>query len=524
VLPGRAYQLEDVLHIAWRRKWIILVPFVLLSAAIVLFSRSLPNQYRSETLILVVPQRVPESYVRSTVTYPIEDRLKSLQQQILSRSRLEPIIVDLNLYPHLRSTMTMEELVRHMRAAPIKVETVRGDAFTVSFVSHDPVTAQRVTTRLASAFIEENVRERASLADGTSEFLQVQLDEARRRLIEQEQKLEHYRIAHSGEMPSQTSANLQAVQSGRLQLQSVADSLNRYRDRQAALERQLADLLAPDAVGMTASSGSGVSGAAPGAGSPGNAATPTELLEDARRQLRDLEERRFTAQHPDVVALKRRIRHLEETVPARATGRGAEPVQATAARSTAELLRERRVREVRDELQALDRNIQLEQSKEQRLHEEIAVYQARLEAAPIRESELTELTRDYETLQDIYRTLLAKREDSKIAANLERRQVGEQFKVLDPARVPERPFSPDRQKINLAGIVCGLLVGLGLAGLLEYTDSTLKTEDDIRQVLALPVLALVPVMKAARGSRRPRAETRWPFAAALAALVRMWPW
>jgi polysaccharide chain length determinant protein (PEP-CTERM system associated) len=522
VLPGRSYQLEDILHIAWRRKWLILIPFVVLSVGTVLYSRRLPNQYRSETLILVVPQRVPDSYVRSTVTDKIEDRLKSLQQQILSRSRLEPIILDLNLYPHLRSTMTMEELVRHMRAAPIKVDTVRGDAFTVSYVSDDPITAQRVTTRLASAFIEENVRERASLADGTSEFLQVQLEDARRRLIEQEQKLERYRLQHSGEMPSQTNANLQAVQNGRLQLQAVADSLNRYRDRQAAVERQLSDLLAPDAVGVSAAPALGA-GAAPAA----DPSSPIEQLDAARGKLREFEERRFTAQHPDVVALKRRIRALEAQVtamPPSGGGRGAPPPQAVAARSIADIVRERRVRELRDELETLQRSIQLEQAKQQQITQEIDMYQARLEAAPIRESELTELTRDYETLQDIYRALLAKREDSKIAANLERRQVGEQFKILDPARVPERPFSPDRQKINVAGILVGLLVGLGLAGLLEYTDSTLKTEDDIRDVLALPVLALVPMMKPARGAQRARPERRWPFAAGLAALVRMWPW
>jgi uncharacterized protein involved in exopolysaccharide biosynthesis len=323
-------------------------------------------------------------------------------------------------------------------------------------------------------------------------------------------------------MPSQTAANLQAVQNGRLQLQAVADSLNRLGDRQSALERQLAELLSPDALGVVAPV------AAPSAGVPAHpdGASPSDQLDQARTKLRELEEKRFTAQHPDVIALKRRIRTLEAQVAAAPVGggRGSAPEHVVAARSAAELLRDRRVRDLRDELQSLERQVQLEKAKEQRLNQEVAAYQARLEAAPIRESELTELTRDYETLQDIYRALLAKREDSKIAANLERRQVGEQFKVLDPARVPERPFSPDRQKINLAGIVVGLLAGLGLAGLLEYTDSTLKTEDDIRHVLALPVLALVPMMKPARGSRRPSAHRRWPFAAAFAALVRVWPW
>src|SRR5207244_5348906 len=130
---------------------------------------------------------------------------------------------------------------------------------------------------------------------------------------------------------------------------------------------------------------------------------------------------------------------------------------------------------------------------------EMALYQSRLDAAPIREAEMTELMRDYDTIQQIYRGLLAKREDSKVAANLEQRQIGEQFRVLDPARVPERPFSPDRMRINLMGIAVGLLLGLGATAGLEYLDTTLKTEDDVRLLLGLPVIATIPELSASAG-------------------------
>jgi uncharacterized protein involved in exopolysaccharide biosynthesis len=169
------------------------------------------------------------------------------------------------------------------------------------------------------------------------------------------------------------------------------------------------------------------------------------------------------------------------------------------------------------ERENLDRQIARKQQEEARIRTEIATYQARVEATPARESELIALTRDYETLQNIYTNLLSKREDSAVAANLEKRQVGEQFKVLDPARVPQTPFSPNRVQLNLMGLIAGLGVGLGLAGLLEFRDSTLKSEDDVRRCLSLPVLAAIPVL-----GERPLAEPRHKSAALGAFRLTRW--
>jgi protein tyrosine kinase modulator len=498
VLPGRKYAIEDFLRIAWRRKWLILLPFLVVSVGTVLVVRRLPNVYRSETTILVIPQRVPESYVRSTITDRIGDRLQSLKEQILSRSRLERTIVDLNLFPGQRKTSAMEDLVNHMRNA-VKVETVRGDAFTVSYISPDPRTAQIVTERLASDFIQENVLDREKLADTTSAFLQVQLDGAKKQLIEQEKKLEAYRLAHAGELPSQAGSNLQGLQSGRMQLQTVVDSINRDRDRQLIKERELSDLLAPDPTAPAYA-------VAPGGAAQSSpdvptvpAVPPAEELAQATAQLQVMEGR-LTDVHPDVRRLRRRVAQLEEQVRLEAskpkpqnTSPSSAAVAPPAVRTAADLQRERRIRDTRAELDALNRRILDQQRDQQRLQQETALYQARLEAAPIRESELIELMRDYETLQELYRGLLTKREDSKIAANLERRNVGEQFRVLDPALVPERPFSPDRLKLNAIGICLGLLIGVGLVAALEFMDTTLKSEDDIRMVLGLPVIATIPV-------------------------------
>jgi uncharacterized protein involved in exopolysaccharide biosynthesis len=159
---------------------------------------------------------------------------------------------------------------------------------------------------------------------------------------------------------------------------------------------------------------------------------------------------------------------------------------------------------MRTEVKNIEAQVAKRQAESQRLQGSIESYQARVDAAPTRQSELTELTRDYTTLEASYKSLLNKREESKVAANLERQQISEQFKVLDPAHFPERPFSPKRIKYEGAGAAFGLFVGLALVVLLEYRDSSFKTDVDVHRVLQVPVLALVPLMQSEREERQQR--------------------
>jgi polysaccharide chain length determinant protein (PEP-CTERM system associated) len=485
VLPGKKYTPEDILRILWRHKWLLIVPLVISTTAAIVVARRLPSVYRSETLIQVVPQRIPESYVRSTVTARIEDRLGGIQQMILSRSRLERIINDFNLYPDDRNVLVMEDVVARMRERDVIVRVERGDAFRVSYMARDPRTAQRVAERLGSLFIDENLRDREALADQTSQFLEGQLEDARRRLVDHEKRLEEYRRAHSGELPTQQQANVQAIQNAQMQLQSLTEGMNRDRERRLLLERQLADIDAVDSVPLPAPP-------PPTEAAAASASNADQL--DAAIALRRALLIRFKPDHPDVTALDRRIKGLEQKVEAERASRKLPDGPAPRAVTAAEILRENRIRDLKSNLQAVDRDLAIKQNSEQQLQTLIASYQAKVNAAPTRESELTELTRDYQTIQGIYTSLLEKREASKLAANVERQQIGEQFKILDPARVPERPFSPNRLRIVAVGSAFGLVLGLGVLVLLEYRDSTFNTEEDILRVLQLPVLALVPIM------------------------------
>jgi uncharacterized protein involved in exopolysaccharide biosynthesis len=163
--------------------------------------------------------------------------------------------------------------------------------------------------------------------------------------------------------------------------------------------------------------------------------------------------------------------------------------------SPAEVARQKRIRDLQADIEVIDRQVTSGFGEETRLKGVIADYQTKVDAVPSRESDLIELTRDYTTLQETYSSLLKKKEDSSLAANLERRQIGETFKVLDPASLPERPYNQNKRLTALAGgAIGGLVLGLAFIGLLEMRDSSFKNEEDVLRVLTLPVLALVPVM------------------------------
>jgi polysaccharide chain length determinant protein (PEP-CTERM system associated) len=505
MIPGKKYTPDDVLAILWRYKWLIIVPTVLIVCATILYTRTLPDRYRSETVIMIQPPRVRPDLVRTTVNAKTTDRVQTITQQVMTRSRLEAIILDLDLYSSLRRTDLMEDVVERMRR-DVTIEVVRGDAFRVSYESNLPVTAMKVTERLARLFIDENLRDREMLAEGTSQFLGSQLEDARRRLVEQEKKLEAYRLRYAGELPSQLESNLTAVNSIQQQLRSLADSLARDRDRLQLLDRQLADFTNPDrpvSDPVVDTTGGTVTGG-----------SMQEQLVAAREALSKLAVR-LKPEHPDIARMKRIIHDLEAKAEQEALAAPLSPEgQRPATRE--ELARLKQIKRLEGEAELLRGEVAEKEAEQKRLRDLAAGYQRRADLAPTRETELIELTRDYDTLEKLYTNLLSKNEESKLAVNLETRQIGEQFRVLDPARVPMRPFSPNRLQLNALGTALGLALGLGLVLLIEWRDTSLKSDDDVRVALGVPVLALVPMMRTPAEIRRAQ---RWRLALAGASAV-----
>lgn len=386
----------------------------------------------------------------------------------------------------------MEDVVQRMRD-DITVKTEGKESFRISYVSHQAKTAQKATERLASLFIEENLRDRENVAEDTNQFLESQLEDAKRRLVEHEKKLEEYRSRYGGELPTQTTSNLQAIQNAQVQLQNLADTTDRAAERRTLLERQIADLQAETAPLIpqpTTATPDGLVGE-----------TTAQRLQMARKGLEALQTR-FKPDHPDIKTMQRTIRDLEARVKDEESHRPETPTESLKDLPPAERVRQQRIRDLKLQIEDIDRQLAEKQEQEHRLRAVVANYQAKLDAVPKRESDLVELTRDYTTLQASYQSLLTKKQEAKLVADLERRNIGEQFKVLDPARAPERPYSPNRILINLGGSGGGLALGVLLVLLLEVRDSSFKNEDEVVRLLNVRVLANVPLMVSDTERRR----------------------
>jgi polysaccharide chain length determinant protein (PEP-CTERM system associated) len=505
----RAYTPDDVTHILLRYRWFILLPFAAGLLAAPFLSGFAPEKFRSETLIMVVPQRVPDAYVRATVTEGIEDRLPSISEQILSRSRLETIITEMDLYRDLRSRMVMEDVVQAMRAnVQVTIAANRGNApsFRVGFVSGDPVTARAVTERLASLYINQNVRDRENQANSTSEFLKSQLEEAKQRLVEHEKKLEEYRRQHAGELPTQLQGNLQGIQSANFQLQALHDNINRALERRLQIERQISEAETaqenePAPLGpVTVTNG-----------------TTKQRLDAARARVAGLLER-YTPSHPEVLSAQRQVQELEGRLATEGTVDGSPAPERSL--SPAEAANRKRIADLKADLMVVQRQLDGSRAEEQRLKDQVASLQAKVDMLPSRESELVELTRDYSTLQAAYTSLLTKREDSVLAANLERRQIGEQFRVLDPPSMPERPYN-ERQRlaVTFSGAAAGLMLGFLFVVVRELFDSSFRSEDEVMATLSIPVLALIPVMASRRERENKTRRERWLDIAGVAVMT-----
>jgi polysaccharide chain length determinant protein (PEP-CTERM system associated) len=514
MLTGRTYSPLDYAWMAWRRRWILVVPVFAGVFASLLVSSRLADQYQSETLIQIVPQQVPNSYVQSTVTMKTEDRLNALRQQVLSRTELERLIVTFNLYPGQRERLPMQDVVELMRENTTvePVASMRSgreentDAFYIRYKYTEPAIATQVTQRLGSLFIDQNARDRGALAEATDDFLQTQLAEARKRLEEQEDRLEKFREENAGRLPSQLAFNMQAIQNAQMQLQANTDALARDRDRKLMLERLNND--AQMEIEVAAPPSSAAAQQQPGMALPAGA-TLQQKLAAARAYLTTIELTR-KAEHPDVIRAKRVVTDLEKQEAAEnAAAKSGGPSRESTAPATVDregAVRRERLAQMRAEMESLDRQIAFKEGEERRLQSTIVSYQQRVEAVPGTESEWTALSRDYDTQQAAYKDLLSKSEQARVATNLERRQVGEQFRILDPARVPTTPVGPKRLQITAIGTVAGLALGVLLAGLLELRDSTFRTELDVVEVLSLPVVAVVPYVSSdadlARARRR----------------------
>jgi polysaccharide chain length determinant protein (PEP-CTERM system associated) len=472
----------------------------------------LPNLYRSTATVLVDRQQVPETLVASTVTSALETRLHTISQEILSRSRLQALINRFGLYPDLRKRIAFEEVIERMRK-DIKLELkgiqVRGQreatvAFAISYQGSDRDTVSLVANTLASFYIEENLKARERLATGTADFLKVQLEETKKRLDGQEQRVSEFKRRHLGELPQQMETNLATLERLHTQLRLNADNQTRAAERRQALLRQLAET---------------ESLLTPAAGAPGGPGAAAETSEARLAQLKEELTRlrtQFSEKYPDVVRLAAEVAALErELVDAKPDETNGEE-KPTAPRATAVTPYVLRLKEALSEAEA---DLKIFKGEERRLRNEIATYQARLENVPRREQEFRELSRDYESTRELYQSLLKRYEEAQIAESMEQRQKGEQFRVLDPAVPSPRPVAPNRFQWVVMALMGSLALAVGAAALAEKLDTSFHTIDELRAFSAVPVLVSIPWITTQRDLRLRRWHMRLATSAAFIGVV-----
>jgi len=475
MLGHRELTIADYAGILKRRLWLILASAVVLLVASVGITYIIPPRYESQTLVLIERQSVPEDYVKPVVGQDLDARLASMKEQILSRSRLEPIITKFKLYAS--ANYTMDDRVDLTRKA-IKINTIHPETrgsngmpgFFVAFDASDPLTAQQVCGEITSLFVSENLTAREQSAEGTTDFLKQQLDDAKRNLDDQDAKLAAFQQKNFGRLPDQQSSNSNTLQALTTQLGAATDSLSRIQQNvtflDAMVQQQARDLQGSDSTA--------------GAVEDERKKELKDLL--AQKQEMDLQ---LTPDHPDEIEIARKIADLQAKI-AHAPVKASVSVPSVANKADSPQLQQ-----LRAQLVAAQQSMVIAKRDQAQIQDKIRSYEARIESSPEVDEEYKKITRDHETALQFYNSLLTKMNESSMATALERRQQGEQFRVMDAPNLPDEPKFPNRLMFGGGGLVAGLFVGLLLAALLEYRDTTLRTEQDVWVFTKLPVLATI---------------------------------
>lgn len=478
-MTTKAFTINDFMTVAVRRKWLILCSVAISLAAAWAVCLIWPKSYRSTTTIILESQKIPESYVKGVVSGTIPERIASIRQVVLSRQLLKQVIDELNLTPAGNTDPGLEEtLIAQMSKSIVVDNSKEQTAFKLSYANASPQKARNVAAKLASLVVEENLKRREQLVEGATEFLHEELRLSKEELEAKERAITEFKGRHMGELPQQMEANLRALDRLQAEMSTASETSNTLGSRLDTIEKAIRDFQTGDAA----------------ASSMPLTATGQRRVDKRLEHLRDLEQRlavlsaEYKENYPDIVHLKEEIRKLrlapslpEEPLFDESGGNGKGRVIVDP--YLVELVRQRN--EIKGELA-------LQKQRQTRIAAQITELEVRVERTPAREQQLMILERDYENLQKNYQSLLEKKISASISENLERRQKGEQFRVLDQANLPRTPESPNELMIMLAGLAIGCGIGYGGAFWLEYGRGLVRTPDEAESLAGFPVLATIP--------------------------------
>ena len=480
MIGHRELTAQDYWEIFRRRRWIILTPVIVCPLIALALTWVLPNRWTSKSVILIEGQSVPSNFVQPLITESLNARLATMQERVLSRAQLERLIKKYSLFKSDSAGQPMGQLVARLRKAinlaAVSPEVASGGSggmlpgFSVSVTLNDPHTAQMACAEITSMFIDENLRQRQQTAQQTTDFLQNQLEDAKRGLNEQDAKLAAFQEKYFGMLPDETQTSLGVLGTLNTQLQAVTNQFSRVGVDKAYHESLLNQALERLQAGKN---------------TPADPQMELRAFQDKLAAL----ELHYTSDYPDVVRLKREIKDLKERIQEAKTKRVAESQEKTSTSASDE---PPEVLQLRYQIRVENQSIHQLSSEQNRLQDAIKQYESRLQLSPQVERMYKELTRDHATALSVYNSLLTKRDDSRMATDLEHAQQGEQFVLLDPANLPPEPSFPKRSKFGGAGLMAGMALGAALAFLLEMRDKTLRNELDVQAVLGAYPLARIP--------------------------------
>ena len=484
----REFSFEDWLAALRRRRRLIIIPALLGAAAGYLLSRVLPVRYTSHTMVLVEEPVVPDNYVKPVVSEDLNQRLASMQGQILSRTRLQHLVEEFNLFKKDANRVPTELLVERLRKS-IKVTPLNPmpgtlsqalPGFNVDVTLGEARLAQQICTEITSMFMEQNLRARQQRTEETTQFLAKQLEEAKNKLDGQDAKLDAFQGRYMGELPEDEKTNLALLAGMTPQLDAVTQGLNQAQQEKAFTESLLSQQLA-----AWKSSPDGQ-----------NPQTVEQQLSNLQKQLSSVKGQ-YTDKHPDVVRLKAGIAELKQEKIKDASPQD----QLSERKEKVPVIEPPQIQQLRAQLHQIELTINQKRHEQEQLQRQIKVFQGRLQLSPVIQQEFKALTRDYQTALNFYNDLLKKHNESQMATDLERRQQGEQFRVLDPPNLPERPSFPNRPLFSFGGLGIGLALGVGMVHFSESRDKSLRTKRDVEIYLRVPTLAVISSFGPATGGK-----------------------
>ncbi len=489
MLGHRELTMEDYADILRRRKWLILASVLFFLAVGLGLTFIIHPQYQSQTLVLIEQPKVPEDYVKPVVEQDLNTRMASMKEQILSRSHLEPIIRQFNLYPKVEDMddrIALTQKAIQVKPIPSGESSHGMPGFYIMFKANNAHVAQQVCAEITSLFVSENVTAREESAQGTTEFLKQQLDESKKNLDDQDAKLAAFQQKYFGMLPDQEQSNSNTLQSLTTQLDAVTQSLNRQQQDvtflQAMVTQQTHDLQ--------------------NAEPPANVAAVDERKAELKTLLQQKQtlEAQYTPDHPDVVEVTRKIADLQAEIARAAAEPQAQPAVVNRPDSP-------QLQQLKAQLRAAQQAMVDQKQEQTRIEDQVRNYEGRIESSPQVEEQYKQITRDHETALDFYNSLLKKMNESSMATALEQRQQGESFQMMDAPNLPEEPIFPKRIQFSAGGGAFGLFLGLLVAALLEYRDTSLRSERDIWAFTQLSTLAVISHVEGLPQPAKPR--SRW---------------